>query len=183
MARSVENVYAGALLSAVPEERLNAVREEAETLFAALSGSPDVKAFLSHPDVPEQAKAELLNGLFEHGASEEMRGFLSVILEKKRESELPAMLERFMREADRKLNRGHVFVSSARPLSKAQQEKIEQAIRSTTDFTSCEFTYTVDETLIGGIVLRIGDRVVDGSVKNRLTLLKRELKATRLSQQ
>ena len=61
-----------------------------------------------------------------------------------------------------------MFVTSAVSLSDDQKKKIEANLLKNTKYTSLETTYTVDESLIGGMTVRIGDRVVDSSIKNQL---------------
>ena len=67
------------------------------------------------------------------------------------------------------------YVTSAMELSQARKKEIEEKLLSTTSYKSMEMNYSVDESLIGGLVIRIGDRVVDSSIKTKLEGLKREL--------
>ena len=60
-------------------------------------------------------------------------------------------------------------------LKKIQKTAIEKKILATTEYESLEMNYQLDPSLIGGMVIRIGDRVVDGSIKTKLDKLSREL--------
>ena len=66
------------------------------------------------------------------------------------------------------------------PLSDSQKEQIKKKLLETTKYVEFELHYDVDESLIGGMVIRIGDRVVDSSVKSRLMTLTRELSKIQL---
>ena len=66
-------------------------------------------------------------------------------------------------------------VTSAVSLSDEQKARIEKRVLETTAYVSLETSYTVDPSLLGGLVIRIGDRVVDSSVKTHLEELKRDL--------
>ena len=70
---------------------------------------------------------------------------------------------------------GRAEVSSAVPLSDIQREKVENKLLETTGFSKLNVNYKVDKTLIGGVVIKIGDRVVDSSVKTSLETLRKSL--------
>ena len=66
-------------------------------------------------------------------------------------------------------------------LSDEQKERVESRLRDTTDYVSFEITYNVDESLIGGMVIRIGDRVVDSSIKTKIDEIAKNLKKIQLA--
>ena len=70
---------------------------------------------------------------------------------------------------------GTAYVTAPLPLSDEQKAAVEKRLLETTKYVEFEMHYDVDAALIGGLVIRIGDRVVDSSVKNKLTSLTREL--------
>ena len=67
-------------------------------------------------------------------------------------------------------------MTSAMALDDAHRKKIEQKLLDTTDYVSFEIDYKVDPSLIGGIVIRIGDKVVDGSIRTRINNLTQSLR-------
>ena len=71
---------------------------------------------------------------------------------------------------------GRAFVATAVELSADQKAKVEQKLLDTTKYETFEMNYSVDTSLIGGMVIRIGDRVVDSSIKTKLFELTRELR-------
>ena len=73
---------------------------------------------------------------------------------------------------------GKADVTTAIVLTQAQKEKVEKKLLETTKYETFEMCYHVDETLIGGMVIRIGDRVVDSSIKTKLYDLSRQLRNT-----
>jgi F-type H+-transporting ATPase subunit delta len=72
-------------------------------------------------------------------------------------------------------------VSTAKELTKAQKEKVVSKLLATTQYTTLEVDYIVDSSLIGGMVIRIGDRVVDSSIKTKLDELAKDLKKIQLA--
>ena len=75
---------------------------------------------------------------------------------------------------------GIAYVVTAIPLGEAKRREIEDKLLATTSFTKMEMHFDVDESLIGGMVIRIGDRVVDGSVSTRLLKMQRQMLKTRI---
>ena len=71
---------------------------------------------------------------------------------------------------------GIASVTTAVRLSDKQKAKVEQKLLDTTKYETFEMNYSVDASLIGGMVIRIGDRVVDSSIKTKLYELSRELR-------
>lgn len=70
---------------------------------------------------------------------------------------------------------GVVYVTTAVQLTQSQKDDVEKRLLETTSYTKFEMNYTVDAGLIGGMVIRIGDRVVDSSIKSKLDAMSREL--------
>ena len=75
---------------------------------------------------------------------------------------------------------GSASVTTAVSLTDAQKAKVEQKLLDTTKYESFEMNYSVDESLIGGMVIRIGDRVVDSSIKTKLYELSRDLRKVQI---
>ena len=76
---------------------------------------------------------------------------------------------------------GVVDVASAVELTDAQKEKLCEKLLATTDYATLEVNYRVDAALIGGLVVRIGDRVVDSSIRTKLSQMEKQLQRIQLS--
>ena len=74
-----------------------------------------------------------------------------------------------------------VYVKTAMPLGQEQKKKIEQKLLDTTKFKEVEMHYEVEESLIGGMKIRIGDRVVDSSIETKLSQLTKQLMKVQLA--
>lgn len=176
MARSVESVYAKALCDAYRDERaLEKGLSEGELLRTALSSDHEILSLLKDPKISEEEKKQALDKSLGDALSPEMTAFLSVIVEKKRAAFLPEILNRFREDAMERLRIADVVVTSAGTLTEEQKQRIEAKIRENAPYKTLVFRYETDPSLIGGVKIRIGDRTVDGTVKNRLSLLRREL--------
>ena len=73
-------------------------------------------------------------------------------------------------------------MTSAVPLSEAQKEKIEARLLELTDNVAYDIHYSTDANLIGGMVIRIGDKVADSSIKTKLEMMTRDLMKIQLSE-
>lgn len=107
-------------------------------------------------------------------------GFLSIIVEKDRQNEI---LDSgiFHPEGEGIQKIGAAYVTSAVELGAEQKAALEKRLLETTGYVQFEMHYDVDASLLGGMVIRIGDRVVDSSIKTRLYELKKELSALQLA--
>ena len=76
---------------------------------------------------------------------------------------------------------GVVYVKTAMPLGQEQKNKIQQKLLDTTRYKKVEMHYEVDESLIGGMKIRIGDRVVDSSIETKLSQLTKQLMKVQLA--
>ena len=103
-----------------------------------------------------------------------------MIADKDHFKELDGVLIYFMDRYKEQKNIGTAYVTSAVELSEAQKEATKKRLLETTRYVEFEMHYDVDAALIGGIVIRIGDRVVDSSIKNKLQDLTRELSKIQL---
>ena len=125
----------------------------------------------------KEEKMKTGKNIFDGRFSKEFAGFLLVLIQKDRFAESDKTLEYFIGRMKEYKKIGVAYVSTAAALSDVQQEKVNARLLETTDFETVEMNYTVDESLLGGMVIRIGDRVVDTSIKNKLRELSKQLSA------
>ena len=176
MAKLVGATYGEALFElAVEEGRVEELMIEVFLLRELLSENPDFGKLMNHPKVLKEDKLEVLEAVFKGRVSEELVGFLHLIVSKDRYGEIDSILDYFIDEVKQVKGIGVAYVATALDLSEAKKKEVEQKLLSTTSFTRMEMHYQVDESLIGGMVIRIGDRVVDSSIRSKLSGLEREL--------
>ncbi|MBR6257881.1 MAG: F0F1 ATP synthase subunit delta [Lachnospiraceae bacterium] len=176
MAKLIAGTYGEALFSlACEENKIDSLYEEVMSLENILAQNPDLTVLMNHPKVTKEEKQKVIEEVFAGRASGELTGFLNLLLQKDRYAQLPAILKYFEARVKEYKGIGVAYVTSAMELSQARKKEIEEKLISTTSYKSMEMNYSVDESLIGGLVIRIGDRVVDSSIKTKLEGLKREL--------
>ena len=176
MAKLVSTTYGEALFELAAENgREEEFLSEVEALRELLEENPDFGRLMNHPKILKEEKLKVLEDVFSDRISKELLGFLYLVVSKDRYGEIDGILDFFIDKVKQQQGIGIAHVATAVSLNEAQKKEIESKLLSTTPFHKMEMHYQVEEDLIGGMVIRIGDRVVDSSVKTKLFELQREL--------
>ena len=104
-----------------------------------------------------------------------MTGLLILMVSKDRQQYITDTLKYFADKVLEFKRVGKAKVTTAKALSESQKAKVVARLLATTNYVSFNMEYAVDESLIGGMVIRIGDRVVDSSIKTKLDGLAKDL--------
>ncbi len=150
-------------------QKLNALKAWSDLLLslAELVNQTEVQAVISNPRVSRAQLFGLMEALMGTTASVQQRNFVHVLAENQRLSVLPeiaATFEALKAEAEKTVN---VVVDSAFELSATQQEKIIASMKKRMG-REVRLTCNVKKDLLGGVVIRAGDKVIDGSARTRL---------------
>lgn len=172
MAKLVSKTYGDALFElAVEENRTDSLMEEILMLQTVLKENKDFEKILEHPEISKQNKLQVIEDVFKGRISDALTGFLRIVVTKGRYKDLPDIFAYFIARVKEYRKIGVAQVTSAISLSEEQKQKIEKKLLDSTQYETMEIEYKVDESLIGGLLIRIGDRVVDSTIKHRLTSL------------
>ncbi len=181
MAKLVSKVYGDALFSiAVEENKLDTLWEEVKAVRQAIVDNPDFVSVLCHPEMPQEKRLAVLEDVF-GGQSDDMKGFLNVLVRKGRFGEILSILDYFDGQAKEYNKIGVVKVTTPLPLSAIQKSEIENKLLRVTGYEKLEMDYQLDQSLLGGIVIRIGDRILDNSIRSKMDAMSRELSKVKLS--
>lgn len=176
MAKLVSKVYGDALFeTAIEKGTIDVLYEESQALVPILRDHPELIRLLNNPQIVKEEKVTIMNRIFFGKISKELEGFLTIIVEKGRQNDLISIFEYFVQRVKDHKRIGAAYITSAVELSQEQKTKLEQKLLASTSFVSLEMHYQVDPDIIGGLVMRIGDHVVDSSIKTRLYELKKDL--------
>ncbi len=176
MAKLISKTYGEALFElAVEAQKLDMLFEEAKMVQEILRENADFGKLMAHPKIPEDDKVKVTEEIFKGRVSGEMAGFLVLIVTKDRADELDSILTYFINRVKEEKHIGVAFVTTAVALDKAAQTKITKRLLETAKYKEMEMHYSVDPSLIGGMVIRIGDRVIDSSITTKLNELKKQL--------
>jgi F-type H+-transporting ATPase subunit delta len=167
-------VYATALYQAATEEgRVDDVRRDLGEFVQAAQDSQGLRELLVTEEISDSKKKDILLELTQ-GGDELVRNLLRLLVDKSRESEVAAVCRAFVGLVERAQGLVHVEVVSAVPLPPQLQEALRTKIASSLGKT-IELKLSVDKELLGGLRLRIGDRVADASVRHQLERLRESL--------
>ena len=182
MAKIVSKVYGDALFElALEKQSVTALYEEAEALRKIFRDNGELMQLLTHPKISKEEKEAAVKAIFDGRVSDDMAGFLVLVVDKGLADELDAVLGYFLSVVKEYKKIGVVDVASAVELTDAQKEKLCEKLLATTDYATLEVNYRVDAALIGGLVVRIGDRVVDSSIRTKLSQMEKQLQRIQLS--
>lgn len=166
--------YAKALFEVAAEHnRVDEQEQELQQVVEVIQANEGLRRVLASNRVGLDQKKAVLDELFK-GLSEHTRNLLRVVVDKQREAALPEILEAYIELADRQRGVVPVEVRSAVPLDDATLNDIAERLKSQ-GVPKARFSTRVEPELIGGLVLRIGDKLYDGSVRTRLRRLKQRL--------
>ncbi len=176
MARVGAAVYADALFEvALKADCVGKMAEEAAMVRDLLTGESEYLKLLCHPGIDTEEKKQLIREAFAGRVSEDLLSFLLQVLDKNRQKELPQMFDLFLDQVREFQKRGKAVVISAVPLREEQKARIEERLIATTSYESFEMEYQVDEKVLGGMVIRLKDRVVDSTIRTKLDSMARYL--------
>lgn len=176
MAKLVSNTYGDALFElALEENKIDSLQDEVEAVLTALKENEDLNKLMNHPKITKEEKVALVEDIFKGRVSMELTGLMRMVTEKGHYPEMNSVLEYFLDRVKEHKNIGTAYVTTAVELSEAQKAAVEKRLLETTKYVEFEIHYQVDAAVIGGMVIRIGDRVVDSTIKTKLHDLTREL--------
>ena len=176
MAKLISKTYGEALFElAVEENKVDVFADEIRAILDILNQNPDFVNLLNHPKISKEEKLQVVDEVFGGKVSKEIQGFLNIIVSKERNKEIMAIMEYFLDEVKAMKGIGVCYVTTPMELKEAQKEAVVKKLIETTNFKEMEMNYQIDETLIGGMVIRIGDRVVDSSIQTKLSKLEAQL--------
>lgn len=157
-------------------ERDDAVDAWAEglELVAGVVADDRIGAFLDSPAAPLPDRLALLDRMFSGKVSDSVLRLAKLLVERRAVSRLPAIAVEYHRLLNRKQGRVEALVTSAAPLSTAETEALRKKVAQMTDRT-VDLVVRVDDALIGGLTVRIGDTLYDASVRGRLDRLREQL--------
>ena len=158
------------------ENRMDEFFEAAVGLTEILRTNEDFGKLMSHPKIMQEDKVKIIEETFDGRIPKEMLGLMTLMVTKRREEDFLAVFDYFVELVKEEKKIGKADVTTAVELSKVQKENVEKKLLETTNYESFEMNYAVDESLIGGMIIRIGDRVVDSSIKTKIYNLSRELR-------
>jgi F-type H+-transporting ATPase subunit delta len=171
--------YARALADVVLEAHLQGPQIESELndFAAAWRESAGLREIFLDPSFPVDQKVEILDKMNARlKMSQQARNFIAVLISHNRIHALDEVLAEFRHQMNVRLGISEVLVTTARSLAEDDRRNLEAQIAGMTN-TRVSATFHEDPSLLGGVIVKVGSTVYDGSVRGRLSRLKEELAA------
>jgi F-type H+-transporting ATPase subunit delta len=151
------------------------VREELTAWEALMQSNPQLVDVFRHPTIPYEQKRGVLNELIKRTHPRQTTAnFLQVLLQNHRLADLSEVNKQFAQELDRRTGFVSAQVTTARPVSTETQETLRARLSELTG-SRVRLEFGVDESLIGGVVTRIGSTLYDGSVRGKLQRVRQKM--------
>jgi F-type H+-transporting ATPase subunit delta len=164
--------YAKGLLAvAGAEDKLDVVEKELFSIAESFESSNELRAALTDPQLPNDKKTSIIEELLAGRASSLTVGLVQLIVNQGRASELPSIARALVEIAAASRNMAVAEIRSAVPLDDETIERLAAALSKATG-KKLEVKAVVDESVVGGIVARVGDVVIDGSIASRVESLR-----------
>ncbi len=150
------------------------VDEDVQLIHESLEGSRELVQVFESPTISREKKTAIVKSLFDGKVRPITLRFLDLLIEKEREDVFPGIVEAYGNLRDEENGIVEAQVRTAMPLGEAERQEVVARLEKMTGKT-VRPVITVDPALIGGVVIRIGDVVYDGSVRNQLDTLRERL--------
>ncbi|WP_166243528.1 F0F1 ATP synthase subunit delta [Paenibacillus turpanensis] len=167
--------YAKALLEVAQENgNISVVRDELKAVSDVIANDEQIRSLLEHPSFGKARKHDLIKQVFEGKLVQETYNTLQVLVENGREQLIDQLAKQYALLADQAVGKEEALVYSPIPLSEADQASVAEAFGKITG-KALVVDNVVDPSLLGGIKVRIGDRLYDGSLSSKLLGLQKQL--------
>ncbi len=172
---AVARRYAQAFFTLAREKDLvDNLEAELKVVVDTINENEELKRVMDHQLISPEEKKAIINGVFSQEVSEITLNFLDIVIEKYRATYIPGIYHEFVSYANETRNMADARVKTAVELNDSDLDTLKARLTAVTGKT-IRLQSELDPSLIGGVVVRIGDKVIDGSLAGRLERLKDNL--------
>jgi len=172
---SLARRYSQALFEIASETSLDTVDNDLRELTKLVEENAEVKSVLLHPHISLSIKKSIMEKILGEDFGEVTRHFFYLLIDRKRENLLPLIQHEFTRLADEARQVVEAKVASAIELSVSQLDNLKKAIKQMTG-KDVRILSEVRADLIGGVLVQVGDRVIDGTIAHALKQMRVDLR-------
>ncbi len=176
MAKLIDKTYGDALFElALENHKIDLYFEESKEVLEVLNSNEELLKLLNHPKISKEEKEKVIENVFKGRISDDLTGFFVLIIKKDRQGMIKEILSYFISKIKEYKKIGIAYVTTAIELSDAYKKQVESKLIATTEYVEFEMNYNVDSSIVGGMIIRIGDRVVDSSIRTKIYNISKEL--------
>jgi F-type H+-transporting ATPase subunit delta len=175
MAKLVAGTYSEALFDvAVEAGKIDSFMEDLNGVVDSFNEYPEFFELFKTPQISIEEKKDIIENVFSGKINQEVLNFLKIVMDKQRGKEIEAITKAYEERVYKHKGIEKATVVSAVPISDENMKAITEKLEKLTG-KSIEMTSRIDKTILGGVMVRVGDRVIDGSLKSRLENVKDDL--------
>ncbi|MGI5911351.1 MAG: ATP synthase F1 subunit delta [Syntrophomonadaceae bacterium] len=179
--KSVARRYAEAFFNiARDNNKIDEFQQELEKIVVTIDEMDNLKEYFSHLLIPAKAKKEVATKIFSGQVSQMTLNFLFMVIDKRRESYINFIADEYKEMADESRNITKAELTAAREVPEDEIRFLAERLSAATG-KIVQLDVQVNPALLGGIMIRIGDQIIDGTVAKRLQMLKAQLKQVKIS--
>lgn len=168
MAELVSKIYSQAIFEVALEDvRIEEIQSELDFVARVMIDYPEFYSLLKSPKISLDEKKNIINETFGTHLSESVLNFLKIIIDKKRVSAFLEIVKEYNLKVVENACVLMATVESVIPLDEIQVSNIKQKLNQMTG-KNVEIDFTINQDLLGGVLIKIGDQIIDGSVRYKL---------------
>jgi F-type H+-transporting ATPase subunit delta len=179
--KSVARRYAEAFFSSAHEaNKIDEYQAELGKIVHIIQETESLREYFSHPLIPTKEKQEIAKQLFSQQVSQITLNFMLLVLDKRRETYLQLIFKEYEEMADESNNIKKAELVSAKAVPDAEVQSLAEKLSLSTGKT-IDLKLSIDPSLLGGVKIRMGDKIIDASIAKKLEMLKKNLKQSKIS--
>ncbi|MBM7622897.1 ATP synthase F1 subunit delta [Sporohalobacter salinus] len=159
---------------AIEKNNSRNIQQELNDVVETIKEHEDLNEVIYHPRISQQDKKDLVEKIFADDVSKILLNFFKLLIDKRRERFIEPIAENYIELMNQENELLEVEVKSAIELSSQNKERLKEKLEKLTE-KEVDLQIEIDSSLIGGLVLKVGDKVVDGSLAKHLEVMKNDL--------
>ena len=152
----------------------DAILNDLNTVMDITSESTELVSVMENPAISINSKNEIIDSVFANQISDKIINFLKILIDKKRFYEIDQIIQCYKTEVDKINNIQQVEVVSAVELTDDRKERLTEKLKSKLN-KQVKVNWILDNDIIGGLIIKINDDVIDNSLKNKLETLSKNI--------
>lgn len=180
MARLVSNRYASALIeSGIELGKVNEFKKELEYIRDLFNEEKQALQLLSHPRISRKEKKDFILSIFQGHISQEMINFFYILIDKNRERVFLEIAEEYENLYYEYENILKVKAITAMPMDNEAMDRLKAVLKEKFN-KNIEISNEIDNSILGGVLLKVGNKIIDGTIKGQLELMGKTIKGVSL---
>ena len=168
--------YSRALLQSAIEKKLLDKVYKDMTYIAEICKIPEIRDLLHNPVVPPSKKRKIIHNLFGKELDRITLSFIDMVIQNTREAYLPAITRVFMSDTMKHKGITETILTTAVKIDDKIKKQVSELVASTFN-TKVKLIEIIDKDILGGFVLKVDDKLIDASIRNKLHKIEKELKS------